>query len=94
MTFRLFYDRNRNDSFELGEGIRGVSVYFLGGDNASSPAGSLVTSENGSGTLQIPVGTQRISIPYLGINLPLTRFPDRELHSLWLPNVALPDHVP
>jgi hypothetical protein len=94
VTLHLFYDANRNDSFDLGEGIRGINLFFLGGNGGSSVTGSLVTSDNGSGSLRIPVGTQRINIPYFGINIKLTHFPERELHSLWLQRAQLPDRVP
>ena len=94
MLFRIFYDRNRDDTFSNGEGIRGINVYFLDTSNNLAPTGSLTTSPGGDATLKIPTGPQRVYIPYLGINMPLTRFPDRELHSVWLPPVQLPDRVP
>ena len=94
MLFRIFYDRDRDDTFGNGEGIRGISVYFLDANNNLAPTGSLTTSTGGDATLKIPTGPQRVYIPYLGINVPLTHFPDRELHSVWLPPVQLPDRVP
>ena len=59
-----------------------------------APTGSLLTSSDGEGKLDIPTSPVRVYIPYLGINMPLTNFPQRELHSLWLPPVKLPDRVP
>jgi hypothetical protein len=94
MLFRIFYDRNGNDTFSAGEGIRGISVYFLDANNNLAPTGSLTTSQSGDATAQIPLGPQRVYIPYLGINMPLAHFPERELHSLWLPPVQLPTSVP
>jgi hypothetical protein len=94
MLFRIFYDRDHNDSFGAGEGIRGVNVYFLDVAANLAPAGSLTTSAAGDGTLNLPTRLQRIYIPYLGVNMPLTRFPERESHSLWLPPVQLPERVP
>ena len=94
MLFRIFYDANRNDTFNKGEGVRGVSVYFLDASNNLAPTGNLTTSQTGDASLRIPTGPQRVYIPYLGINMPLTRFPDREVHSIWLPPVQLPDRVP
>jgi Bacterial pre-peptidase C-terminal domain len=94
MLFRIFYDRDHNNSFGAGEGIRGVNVYFLDVAENLAPAGSLVTSAAGDGTLNLPTRLQRIYIPYLGVNMPLTHFPERELHSLWLPPVQLPERVP
>jgi len=94
VLFRIFYDRNHDDTYHAGEGIRGVSVYFLDATNNLAPTGSLTTSGSGDGSLKIPVGPQRVYIPYLGINMPLTRFPERELHSLWVPAVQLPQRVP
>ncbi|HST05085.1 MAG TPA: pre-peptidase C-terminal domain-containing protein, partial [Chloroflexia bacterium] len=94
MLFRIFYDRDHNDSFSVGEGIRGVNVYFLDVAANLAPAGSLTTSAAGDGTLNLPTRLQRIYIPYLGVNMPLTRFPERESHSLWLPPVQLPERVP
>ncbi len=95
MLFRLYYDRNKNDAYEPGEGIRGVRVYFVGSDGILSPSASLVTPDNGSGSLNIPVNSEeRIYIPYLGIAIKLSNFPQRATHSLWLPPVQLPDRVP
>jgi hypothetical protein len=94
MLFRIFYDSNKNDTFNKGEGVRGISVYFLDSANNLAPTGSITTSQTGDASVKIPVGPQRVYIPYLGINMPLTRFPERELHSVWLPPVQLPDRVP
>ncbi len=94
MLFRLFYDRNHNDSYEAGEGIRGISVYFLYADASLALSGSAVTSDAGVGELKLPATEQMVYIPYLDIKMKVARFPQRELHSLWLPPVALPDHVP
>ncbi|HYP21320.1 MAG TPA: hypothetical protein VEY08_14710 [Chloroflexia bacterium] len=94
MLFRVFYDRNRNDLFDAGEGIRGLNVYFVGKDARGIALGSLVTEDNGTGRTTLPKSEQRIVIPYLGIDMPLTRFPERELHSIWLSRIALPQRVP
>ncbi len=94
MLFRLFYDRNRNDQFDTGEGVRGINVYFVPTDATNVALGALTTTENGSGKVMLPDKEQRIYIPYLGINMPLARFPDRELHSLWLPSTQLPTRIP
>jgi hypothetical protein len=94
MLFRIFYDLNRNDTFNKGEGVRGISVYFLDAANNLAPTGSLTTSQGGDASVKIPTGPQRVYIPYLGINMPLTRFPERELHSIWMQPVQLPDRVP
>lgn len=94
MLFRLFYDRNHNDDFDAGEGIRGINVYFVPKDAPNIALGTLTTLEGGSGKVMLPRSEQRIYIPYLGINMPLTKFPDHELHSLWLPRVQLPSRVP
>jgi hypothetical protein len=94
MLFRVFYDRNRNDLFDAGEGIRGLNVYFVGKDARGIALGSLVTEDNGTGRTTLPRSEQRIMIPYLGIDMPLTRFPERELHSIWLSRATLPERVP
>jgi hypothetical protein len=95
MLFRIFYDSNNNDTFDAGEGIRGISVYFLDTQNNLAPTGSLTTNQSGSGNVvRIPLGPQRVYVPYLDLNMPLTHFPERELHSLWLPPVQLPTSVP
>jgi hypothetical protein len=94
MLFRVFYDRNRNNDFDQGEGIRGINVYFLGKDTANVALGMVTTGAAGSGQTMLPKAEQRVYIPYLGINVPLVRFPDREQHFLWLPKVQLPDRVP
>jgi hypothetical protein len=93
VLFRIFYDRNQDDRFSRGEGIRGISVYMLDAD-ANTETATLVTSAAGDGRVTVPVRPQRIFVPYLGINMPLNAFPERELHSLWLPPVQLPDRVP
>jgi hypothetical protein len=95
ILFRVFYDNNKNDAFDTGEGIRGIGIYFLDTNNNLAPTGSLTTSQSGEGNLvQIPLGPQRVYVPYLDLSLPLTHFPERELHSLWLPPVQLPTSVP
>jgi hypothetical protein len=94
VLFRIFYDRNRNDGFDAGEGIRGIDVYFLNGDGGMVVSGRITTSANGTGWLRIPAVGHRIYIPYLGINMNLNNFPARETHSIWLPPVQLPDRVP
>lgn len=94
VLFRVFYDRDHNNSFGTGEGIRGINVTFLDVTENLAPSGGIVTSAAGDGTLSIPARLQRVYIPYLDVNMPLARFPERELHSLWLPPVQLPDRVP
>ena len=94
VLFRVFYDANRNETYDTNEGIRGLKVYFLSSNSADAISGQLVTSDVGTGNLTLPVVQQKIFIPYFGINVPLTKFPERELHSLWLQHVALPDRVP
>lgn len=94
ILFRVFYDRDHNNTFGTGEGIRGINVTFLDVTENLAPSGGLVTSAAGDGTLSIPARLQRVYIPYLDVNMPLARFPERELHSLWLPPVQLPDRVP
>lgn len=94
MLFRVFYDRDHNDAYSKGEGIRGVSVYFHNESGDFVPTGSLMTSLTGDGKLSIPISPQRIYIPYFGLDIPLSKFPERELHSLWLPPVQLPSRVP
>ncbi|MEO8286769.1 MAG: pre-peptidase C-terminal domain-containing protein [Chloroflexota bacterium] len=94
MLFRVFYDLNKNDSFNKGEGIPGIDVYFLDATNNLAPTGSLKTSGTGEAGARMPIGPQRVYIPYLAINMPLTRFPERELHSIWLHPVELPDRLP
>lgn len=94
MLFRIYYDANRTDSYDVGEGIRGLEVLFMSRDAGLGLIGSLKTSEEGTGRLMLPVMEQRVFVPYLGINVALSKFPDRELHSLWLPPVQLPERVP
>lgn len=94
MLFRLFYDRNQNSQFDVGEGVRGVAVYFVPTDSTNVALGVLTTTESGSGKVMLPTREQMVYIPYLGIKMPLANFPDREMHSLWLPRVQLPTQVP
>jgi hypothetical protein len=94
MLMRIFYDRNRNDKYDKLEGVRGLHVYFLNRDAGLTPTGQIVTSDIGTGNLMLPIVPQRIYVPYLGINVDLTKFPEREAHSLWLPSVTLPDRIP
>ena len=94
MLFRVFYDKNATDSYDEGEGIRGLEILFLSNDAGLGLIGSVKTSDAGSGKLTLRVLDQRVYIPYLGINVALTKFPERELHSLWLPAVQLPERVP
>jgi hypothetical protein len=93
MLFRIFYDRDSNNRFGRGEGIRGISVYLLD-SGANSQTASLVTGGTGDARVTLPVRPQRLYVPYLGISMPLNKFPERELHSLWLPPAILPDRVP
>jgi hypothetical protein len=93
MLFRVFYDRDLNSRFGRGEGIRGIAVYLLDA-NARTETAKLVTNRSGDGTVRLPLKPQRIYVPYLGISMPLNDFPRRELHSLWVPAVQLPDRVP
>jgi hypothetical protein len=94
LLFRVFYDGNHNQSYDLTEGIRGIKVYFLNAQAGMTMSGQLVTSDIGTGNLMLPVTDQRVYVPYLGINMTLTKFPEREAHSLWLQPVKLPDRVP
>ena len=94
VTFRVFYDANKNDKFENGEGINGIRVQFLQTEAGLSPAGELITTLVGSEPLSLPIAAHRVYVPYLGINIPLTRFPEREMHQFWLPPVQLPESVP
>lgn len=94
MLFRIYYDRNGTDTYDAGEGIRGLEILFLSRDAGLGLTGSLKTSDAGTGRLTLPVMDQQVYIPYLGINVALTNFPERELHSLWLPPVQLPERVP
>jgi hypothetical protein len=93
MLFRVFYDRDSNNRFSRGEGVRGISVY-LRDVAANTQTANLVTGGSGDAQVSLPVRPQRIYVPYLGIDMPLNEFPERELHSLWLPPVTLPDRVP
>lgn len=94
MLFRFFYDADNSRVFGKGEGIRGLQVIFTNETADQAGAGQLVTSADGSGNLRLAVESHRMLIPYFGISMPLTQFPDRELHSLWLPPVKLPDRIP
>ena len=47
VLFRVFYDANKDDTFDSGEGIRGVSVFFLDANNNLAPTGSLTTGQTG-----------------------------------------------
>jgi hypothetical protein len=94
LVFRVFYDRNGDAAYARNEGIRGMKVYFVNKDAGPATTGELLTSQDGIGQLSLPLFAQRIYIPYLGINMDLTDFPQRELHSLWLNPVKLPDTVP
>jgi hypothetical protein len=93
MLFGLFYDANRNSALDKGEGLRGIQVFFFGPE-ATSPVGQLVTADTGSVRLQLSTASRRIVVPYLGIDMKLTNFPDKEVHNLWIPAVKLPDRVP
>ena len=44
VLFRVFYDRDHNNSFGTGEGIRGINVTFLDVTENLAPSGGLVTS--------------------------------------------------
>ncbi len=94
LQFHIFYDHNRDKTFNPVEGIRGMKVYFLNTTAGMMMSGQLITSSAGTGNAILPVVPQQIFIPYLGINVPLTSFPEQAEHSLWLPPVNLPDRVP
>ena len=93
ITFRVFYDYNKNKSFDKGESIRGITVYFRNEGDTLLPGG-LVTTYQATDQTRIPLTSQRVYIPYLGINMPLKDFPAKALHWLWIPAVNLPDRVP
>ncbi|HET6314016.1 MAG TPA: pre-peptidase C-terminal domain-containing protein [Chloroflexia bacterium] len=93
LDFRIFYDRNRNDIYEINEGIRGINVFFVATESAQV-TGSAITSDKGIGSLKLPASEHRVQIPYLGIDLKMSKFPARGIASLWLPPVQLPDRVP
>jgi hypothetical protein len=93
LDFRIFYDHNRNDVYEVNEGIRGINVFFVSSES-TQVTGSVVTSDNGIGSLKLPASEHRVQIPYLGIDLKMSKFPARGIASLWLPPVQLPDRVP
>ncbi|MEO5951394.1 MAG: pre-peptidase C-terminal domain-containing protein, partial [Chloroflexia bacterium] len=94
MLFRIFYDGDNNETYATREGIQGISVMFLDATLNYAPTATLVTSVEGEGRLQVPIGPQKVYIPYFGIYMNLTRFPERELHSIWIPAVKLPERVP
>jgi|GEM_PF-3182409 len=94
VQFQLFSDMDGNSSYSLGEGIRGIDVFFRGGNGSLAASGASVTSREGTARLTLPLGRQRVYIPYLGINLELGQLPGRDLYSLRLPRVELPDRVP
>ncbi|HYO49557.1 MAG TPA: pre-peptidase C-terminal domain-containing protein, partial [Chloroflexia bacterium] len=93
LDFRIFYDRNRNDIYEVNEGIRGINVFFVSSES-TQVTGSVITSDKGIGSLKLPASEHRVMIPYLGIDLKMSKFPARGIASLWLPPVQLPDRVP
>jgi hypothetical protein len=93
LDFRIFYDRDRNDIYEANEGIRGINVFFVASESAQV-TGSMITSDKGSGSLKLPASEHRVMIPYLGIDLKMSKFPARGVASLWLPPVQLPERVP
>jgi hypothetical protein len=94
LTFRVYYDLNRDSVFNAGEGIRGIKVYFLNKDAGLAPAGDVVTGEGGTGQTSLLRAGYRVYIPYLGINIDLSRFGERPEHTMWLAPVALPERVP
>jgi hypothetical protein len=94
MLFRVFYDGDNNEKYATKEGIQGISVMFLDATMNYAPTATLITSVEGEGRIQVPVGPQQVYIPYFGVFMPLTRFPERELHSIWIPAVKLPERVP
>lgn len=94
MLFRVFYDSDNNETYATKEGIQGISVMFLDAALSYAPSATLVTSREGEARSQVPVTPQQVYIPYFGIFMPLTRFPERELHSIWIPAVKLPERVP
>ncbi len=94
VRFRIFYDRNRNSLFDMGEGISGVSVYFVKRSGDRIAVGSLTTSRDGSGLSSLVKDNYRIVVPYFGLDMPLKDFPGSDAHNLWLPKVTLPDRVP
>ena len=69
-------------------------MFFTNSNATTQDASKLITADTGSASMKLAVGAHRIFIPYLGINIPLTDFPARETHSLWLPANKLPDRVP
>jgi hypothetical protein len=94
VSFRLFFDRNRNSLFNAGEGIRGVSVFFVRQASDGSVLGSLTTSHEGFGISRLLKDNYRVVVPYFGLDLPLKDFPGRDTHNIWLPSLSLPDRVP
>src|SRR5207248_3282411 len=61
MLFRVFYDANSNRAYDNGEGIRGIQVQFL--KNQAETTGKLVTDNDGTGRLTLPILEERIYIP-------------------------------
>ena len=94
LTFRVFYDRNNDTVFENGEGIRGLQIFFLDKQAGLIPTGESTTKAAGDASTKLPLVGQRVYIPFLGINIELTDFPQRQSHAIWLPPVKLPDRVP
>ena len=94
MLFAVFFDRNGNDVFDALEGIRGLKVHFMDTTAGMASMGNLVTAAEGTGRLSLPIKPYRVYVPYLGINIEMSSFPERERHSLWLPPVQLPERVP
>ena len=94
VAFRLFFDRDRNNLFNAGEGIRGVSIHFVRQSGDGSALGSLITSQEGFGVSRLLKGNYRVVVPYFGIDMPLNDFPGRDTHNIWLPSLSLPDRVP
>lgn len=92
--FRVFFDRNANSLFDLGEGIRGVNVFFVKHQGDRVALGSLTTSGDGYGAASLLHDNYRVVIPYFGLDLPLKDFPSRDTHKVWLPSLVLPDRVP
>ena len=92
--FRVFFDRNANSLFDLGEGIRGVSVFFVKHTGDRVALGSFTTSGEGYGTASLLQDTYRVVVPYFGLDLPMKDFFGRDVHKIWLPTLVLPDRVP
>ena len=94
VSFRLFYDRNGNNLFNAGEGVRGVSIYFTKQQGRRTASGSLTTSGNGFGISKLLSGDYRVVAPYFGLDVPLKGLVGGDIHSIWLPPVTLPSRVP